>query len=42
MHPVVLFYKIYFKIVPVSTQQSSKLTQTSLRNNEFTGLMVLH
>jgi hypothetical protein len=34
MHRVVLFYNIYFKIVPVSTQPS-KLTHTSPCNNEF-------
>jgi hypothetical protein len=33
---------ITFKIVSVATQQPSKLTHTSLCNNECIGLMVLH
>jgi hypothetical protein len=35
-------HKITYKIFPVSTQQPSKLTHTSLSNNEFIDLMVLY
>jgi hypothetical protein len=39
MYPVVLFYKITFKIIPVPTQRPSKPTHAPLCKNQFIVLM---